>query len=75
MFEMITSSGVTINHQGERSTLEADTIVLALGHEGNKTLTEKIKDIGIEFYVIGDCSGVGKLPKAIKEGFKAGSTV
>jgi len=46
--------------------------VLALGHEGNKELAEQLKDLGIELYVVGDCSGVGKLPKAIKEGFKAG---
>ncbi len=72
VFEEINKSGVTVNRQGELSTLAADTVVLALGHEGNKELAEQLKDLGIELYIVGDCSGVGKLQKAIKEGFKAG---
>jgi pyruvate/2-oxoglutarate dehydrogenase complex dihydrolipoamide dehydrogenase (E3) component len=72
VFEEITQSGVTVNRQGERSVIPADTVALALGHEGNKELAGQLEGQGIELYVIGDCSGVGKLPKAIKEGFKAG---
>jgi pyruvate/2-oxoglutarate dehydrogenase complex dihydrolipoamide dehydrogenase (E3) component len=72
VFEEITESGVTVNRKGERSTIAADTIVLALGHEGNKELAEQLQSLGIELYIVGDCSGVGKLAKAIKEGFKAG---
>ncbi len=72
VFEEINGNGVTVNRKGERCTIGADTVVLALGHEGNKELAEQLKDLGIELYIVGDCSGVGRLQKAIKEGFKAG---
>lgn len=70
--EEITQNGVTVNRSGELSTLEADTVVLASGHESNKELADQLKETGIELYVVGDGSGVGKLAKAIKEGYKAG---
>ena len=44
-------------------------MVLAL-HE-----TAHRHNLGIELYTVGDCAGIGKLPKAIKEGFGAGLTV
>ena len=72
VFEEVTESGVKVNCDGERFTVEADTIVLALGHEANKELVGQLKDMDIELHIVGDCSGVGKLAKAIKDGFKAG---
>jgi NADPH-dependent 2,4-dienoyl-CoA reductase/sulfur reductase-like enzyme len=72
ILEGVTEGGVTVNRSGECSTIEADTIVLALGHRSNAALADQLKDLGLELYVVGDCSGVGKLAKAVKEGFKAG---
>ena len=75
--EEITENGVIVNYNGQRLTLEADTVILALGTKSNQSLARQLElaKLNIELYKIGDCAGVGKIVKAIKEGFNAGLTL
>ena len=68
----ITKSGVIIVHKGKRRTIDADTVVLAPGNKPNNELAAQLEKLGIKYQTIGDCGGVGKLIKAVKEGFFAG---
>lgn len=67
----ITDEGVAIISKDEkRSTLQADTIVLALGSNPNSELGEALKDQVPEVYSIGDCAEPRKVINAIWEGFR-----
>ncbi|MFC1905094.1 FAD-dependent oxidoreductase [Chloroflexota bacterium] len=67
----ITDEGVTLaDKDGRRSTLEADTIVLAKGFEPNRGLLEALTDNVPEVYAIGDCVAPRKVLDAIREGFR-----
>jgi 2,4-dienoyl-CoA reductase (NADPH2) len=70
--EQITGSGVVVSRQGRRRTIRADTVVIALGVEPDRRLSEKLKDAGVELYIVGDCAAVANLARAVKEGFQAG---
>lgn len=54
----------------KRSTLDNDTVVLALGLSANRQLEEALKDTVPETYVIGDCVGPRKVINAVWEGFR-----
>jgi hypothetical protein len=40
--------------------------------EPDRELADEMKKKGIKVYTVGDCTGVGGLAKAVKEGFQAG---
>jgi len=66
----ITDEGViVVDEQGNRSTLEADTIVLAVRLEPDRKLMEALKDKLPEVYAIGDCVESRLVLNAIGEGF------
>jgi len=63
--------GVSIaDKNGKRSTLEVDTVVLALGARPRQGLDETIKDKVPEVYAIGDCVAPRKVMNAIWEAFR-----
>jgi len=68
----ITDDGpVVIDKMGERSTLKADTIVLAVGMKPNDNgLAEALQGKVPEVYPIGDCVKTGKVIDAIWAGFR-----
>ncbi len=67
----VTDDGIVIaNEQIKKSTLEADTIVLAVGLEPNRELLENLQDRIPEVYTIGDCVDSRKVIDAIWEGFR-----
>ena len=70
----ICANGVkAIRKDGEEVFIEGDTIVAAFGMRPNDILAGKIaKKYHIKTRVIGDCREVGKVGKAIREGFYAG---
>ncbi|MFC1535479.1 FAD-dependent oxidoreductase, partial [Thermodesulfobacteriota bacterium] len=70
--EEITKIGVTMNRKGQRFSIEADTVVLALGNKPNRELASQLEKLSIELHTVGDCAGVGKIIKAIRSGFHAG---
>ena len=67
----ITDDGIIIaDKYGKRSTLAADTVVLALGFKSDEILVEALRDKVPELYVIGDCVEPRKVINAIWEGFR-----
>ena len=72
----IRDNGITITDKyGKRSTLEADTVVLAVGLKSNERLLEALKDKIPEVYAIGDCVEPRKVINAIWEGFRTARLV
>jgi len=66
----ITKQGVTIaDKRGKKSTIEADTIILAAGLELNRELVEALQGVLPEVYAIGDCAESGKVLDAMQDGF------
>ena len=68
----ITKDGVTVNHKGQLQHINADSVVFAVSNKSNRELAGQLEMTGVEIHVVGDCGGVGKLTKAIKDGFFAG---
>ena len=68
----ITDEGIVIaDEQGKRSTLEADSIVLAVRLEPHRELLEAVQDKLPEVYAIGDCAQPRMVLNAIWEGFRS----
>jgi len=62
--------GLTITtKEGQRKTLEADTIVLAAGAMPNRGLYQEIKSKIAATYAIGDCVAPRNIHEAISEGY------
>jgi len=67
----ITSKGLTIiNNEGQKETIEADSIVTALPLTSNDELLEKLKERVPEVYPIGDCREPLLIADAIGTGFR-----
>lgn len=70
VLEIIDKGIVIADEQGNKSTLEADTIVLAGGMKSNSDLMEALGDKLPEIYAIGDCVKPRLVLHAIWEGFR-----
>jgi 2,4-dienoyl-CoA reductase-like NADH-dependent reductase (Old Yellow Enzyme family)/thioredoxin reductase len=73
--EEITEPGAIANQKGKHITIAADSVVVALGSKSDRTLASQLETMGIEFHLAGDCEGIGRLYKAVKQGFLAGLAV
>jgi len=72
-YEEITDKGLVITTKdGQRWTLEADTIVLAAGAVPNNQLAEELRGKVAELHVIGDSLEPRKIPEAISDGTRVG---
>jgi len=67
--ERISGKEVFAIKNGERLTILADSVVLAVGSKLNKSLTEAIREKIPEVYEIGDCVEPRKALQAIHEGW------
>jgi 2,4-dienoyl-CoA reductase (NADPH2) len=75
-YEEITDEGMTlIDKDGNKQTLKADTIVLAVGAKGNKSLAEKLEGKVPALYLVGDCIEPRDIMAAIDEGARVGCEV
>jgi len=63
---------VVTTKEGERKTIEADTIVLAAGSIPDRNLYQEVKGKVSETYLVGDCVEPRKIREAIAEGYQAG---
>jgi 2-enoate reductase len=68
-------SVVVADEAGKKSTLEADTIVIACGMEPDNTLYEALHGEVPEIYDIGDCVEPRNVFHAIKEGYRRARVV
>ncbi len=65
--EVSTKGVVVEDKEGQRESLEGDTIVFALGSEPVRELVDSLKDKIKELYTIGDCVRPGRVHNAIQE--------
>ena len=63
-------SGVIIECGGQRRSIEADTVVTALGAIPDKEAEEKLKGLVARTYVIGDCIEPRNIREAIREAYE-----
>lgn len=75
-YEAVNEKGLVVTTKdGERQTIEAETIVLAAGAVSEQRLYQKIKDEVTETYLVGDSVSPRRLGDAIAEGLQAGLTM
>jgi len=73
--ESVTDSGVTITKEGQSQSIEADTIVIAVGLESNGKLFEALKGELRNLHAIGDCAEVNRMLEAIHQGWQVGCEI
>jgi NADPH-dependent 2,4-dienoyl-CoA reductase/sulfur reductase-like enzyme len=74
--EKITPKGLLVSSQnGERKTIEADTIVIANSREPNKQFFQQLNGKLPNVYFVGDCVEPRYLKAALAEGFRAGNII
>lgn len=72
----IADSHITIaDEHGKKSTMEADTIVLAVGLKPNRELVEALERGNIKVYAIGDCVEPCKVIGSMWQGFRTARLV
>ena len=75
-YEKIINKGIVITtREGQKLTIEADTIVPAIALEPNLGLLKMLEGKSAEVYVVGDCREPGLLPDAISGGWKIARTI
>ncbi|MBU1054900.1 MAG: NAD(P)/FAD-dependent oxidoreductase [Proteobacteria bacterium] len=69
----ISETGVkVVDHEGKRTEIAADIVVLAFGMKPESKLSKSICDKYITAIPIGDCVSVGLIGEAVRRGFFAG---
>jgi 2,4-dienoyl-CoA reductase-like NADH-dependent reductase (Old Yellow Enzyme family)/thioredoxin reductase len=72
----ITKAGLTlITQEGEKRTIEADSVICALPFAGDHTLEDALEGKIPEVYSIGDCEEPGLIPDATSAGWKIGNAI
>ena len=66
----ITEEGVIIESNGQKTTLEADSVILAVGLKPETALSEELRDRVPELYAIGDCVEPRRLINAVWEAYR-----
>jgi len=75
-YEEITNEGLTITtKEGNRLTLQADTIIPAIPLRPNTDLLKTFRGRVPEIYLIGDCKEPRMIPEAIADGWKIANTI
>ena len=75
-YQAITGDGlVIINSQGQRQTIEADTIVLAAGAIADDGMAKAIEGKVSEIHLAGDCVQPRRILDAIHEGARLGREI
>ena len=71
--EEITDSNVVLSKRDKKLVIPADSVVLALGAESDRSLEGKLGERAVAW--VGDCVEPRKILEAIQEGFEAGAAV
>jgi len=66
---------VVVDSEGNRQTLEADSIVLATGATPNDRLGKSVVGKVGEIYMAGDCAEPGRIVNAIHDGARIGCRI
>lgn len=68
----LNDKGAIVESKDGEKTLEADTIIVAMGTRPNSEVAEKILDKYVCAQTIGDCRVIGQVGEAVHQGFYAG---
>lgn len=71
-YQEINDRGVVLTREGERDTVEADTVVLAAGASPNNELYRALEGKVQELYLIGDAVEPRSILEAVAEGARVG---
>jgi 2,4-dienoyl-CoA reductase-like NADH-dependent reductase (Old Yellow Enzyme family)/thioredoxin reductase len=66
-----TDDGVRVENKNGVEELAADTVIVAMGTRPRATAAKSILDRYVVATKIGDCSGIGQVGEAVREGFLA----
>lgn len=75
ILEINENSVETINGSFRRETIEADTVISAIGYMADKQLYDDIKDKYPKVHLIGDASKVRNIHNAVWDGYEVGRTL
>jgi 2,4-dienoyl-CoA reductase-like NADH-dependent reductase (Old Yellow Enzyme family)/thioredoxin reductase len=67
--------GVVVERAGQRETIPAQAVVLAVGLEPVENLSQRLEGQVDEIHVVGDCADARRIRDAIHEGARAGREV
>ena len=71
----VSDNDVTVEKDGQLTTIPSDTVITAVGYRSNTALYDSLKDYGGEVYLLGDASKVSNLMNAIWNGYEIGRTI
>ena len=75
-YQGIFRGGVVVTTAGgQEETIEADTVVVALGTRPNVELYEALNDRFSQVYRVGDCAGIGNIAGAVASGSAMGAKI
>lgn len=63
---------LTGKYSGE---IEADTVVISVGHIPNHALADELKEAGYSVITVGDANSIGLVGPAVREGYLAGRSI
>lgn len=71
----VIENGIRVDCEGEQQSIEADTVVIAVGMKANSELYDSVKaqlpsGSQVNLYQIGDCAGARRIHDAIYEGWQ-----
>lgn len=64
-----------LGRDGERLSLPADSVIISIGFEPDRSLYNQLRTVLEELYAIGDCESVGRICHAIHQGHAVGSSI
>ena len=70
IFLDITQKGALVESRGEKKTIKADTVVLALGLKPDSALIEELRDKVPELHMVGDCVEPRRIINAVWEAYR-----
>ncbi len=73
--EKIKGQNVILEKNGQKQTVQTDTIIIAAGYKPNRELAKELESIVPELHIIGDCQEPRKIFEAIHEGFLIGNKI
>ncbi|MDO4288434.1 MAG: FAD-dependent oxidoreductase [Eubacterium sp.] len=73
--ELINDDGAVIHTAGGQETIEADTVIMAVGLKSRAGFTEALEAYNIEAYSIGDEYRVSNMLQAIAGGYEIGRSI
>lgn len=66
---------VVITKERKEKTIEADSVVLAVGGKPDIKLLKSLKDLAPEIHLVGDCVEPRRIIDAVSDGHRVGLTI